>query len=73
MSSIDCLVVTSICFIFTLIGTQKDSDFFKVHNTYTKGIDLGHRKKNKDRLKNYKIDEKRLTGLNSRDKLVDMN
>lgn len=35
-------------------------------------MDLGRRKKEKDP-KNYKIDTKRLAGMNSRDKLVDIN
>jgi hypothetical protein len=73
LATIDCLVVTIAAFLFALISTQKDDNFFKVHNDFKDGIDLGHRKKDKDRLKNLKIDDKRLKGMDSRDKLIDIN
>jgi hypothetical protein len=71
LATIDCLIITLISFILALMTTQKDEDFFKIHNDFKDGIDLGHRKKDKD-LKNYKIDENRLKGMNSRDKLIDV-
>lgn len=70
---IDCLIITLASFILALLATQKDEDFFKIHNDFKDGVDLGHRKKDKDRLKNLKIVEKRLKGMDSRDKLVDIN
>lgn len=73
LATIDCLVVTITAFLFALISTQKDDNFFKVHNDFKDGIDLGHRKRDKDRLKNLKIDDKRLKGMDSRDKLIDLN
>jgi hypothetical protein len=73
LASIDCLIVTLISFILALLATQKDEDFFKVHNDFKDGVDLGHRKKDKERLKNLKIDEKRLKGMDSRNKLIDVN
>lgn len=73
IASIDCLLVTFICFIFALLTTQKENNFFKIENNFKDGVDLGHRKKDKDKLKNLKITEDRMKGMNSRDKLIDPN
>lgn len=71
LATIDCLIVTIISFLLALIATQKDDNFFKVHNDFKNGVDLGYRKKVRD-VKNFKIDEDRLKGMNSRDKLIDV-
>jgi hypothetical protein len=71
LATIDCLIVTLISFLLALISTQKEEDFFKIHNEFKNGIDLGHRKKDKD-AKNFKLDEKRMKGMDSRDKLIDV-
>jgi hypothetical protein len=55
LATIDCMIVTLASFLLALLTMQKDDDFFKVHNDFKNGIDLGHRKKDKD-LKNYKLD-----------------
>jgi hypothetical protein len=73
LATIDCLIVTLVSFILALLATKKEEDFFKVHNDFKNGVDLGYRKKDKDRLKNLKIDEKRLKGMDSRDKLIGIN
>ena len=72
MAVVDCLVVVIISFKLALITTQKEEDFFKIKEQNKNKVDLGRRKKAKDP-KNYKIDTKRLMGMNSRDKLVDIN
>lgn len=56
LATIDCLVVTIISVILALLVTQKDEDFFKIHNDFKDGVDLGKRKKDKEREKNMKID-----------------
>lgn len=73
LATIDCLIVTIVCVILALLVTQKDDDFFKVHNDFKDGVDLGRRKKEKGREKNMKIDEKRMKGMDSRDKLIDLH
>jgi hypothetical protein len=55
LATIDCLIVSLISFLLALLTMQKDEDFFKIHNDFKNGVDLGHRKKNND-VKNYKLD-----------------
>ncbi len=56
LATIDCLIVTIISVLLAFLVTQKEDDFFKVHNDFKDGVDLGRRKKDKEREKNMKID-----------------
>lgn len=72
---IDALILMVAGFLFALLNTYKDEDFFKIREEHKNGIDLGRRKKDNDPL-NMKIRrDNRVANvpMNSRDKLIDIN
>ena len=70
---IDCLTVVCFSILLAMFTTSKDEDFFRVRDEKDV-VDLGKQKKKfKKDPKNMKISAQRMVGMDSKDKLIDMD